>query len=585
MSKKRTVFKNSTIVRVVLVVIILVLPVNILTLVLSGVVLRSNREQDYQGVQNSLDQAMINMEDQLQASYRRMALLNADNTDFRILEYYSDEDEQIESTTSYAAATKELRNVCSESTIVNAAYFYLQGPDRMMVQGNVGLASTAVNDYLLSISESDSSSAIRWETIDLGGQPLLISHTVWNNADYGVIVNLDFAFSALSFGNEEGRTLFFCDQEENVFSAAGDSLFEEGMTLSEMRASGRYQVIESSLEDYDLKLVEVIEINRAMNSIPVVLRILESLAIAATALVIPLLLWYIHRRITVPLHRLTTAMDHIESGDIDYRIEQVEDGGREFEQINRNFNSMMEQVRDLKIDAYETELARKDIYMQYLSRQIQPHFILNALNIMYSYEADEYPLIQKMILCLSKYFRYIVRVNTRFVDLQHEMEHIRNYFEIQKIRYMDSFSYEVEYDEDLSDVMIPVLLVQNFAENTVKYSMKSGKGVLVRVTAQHWNSESGEEQVIIRVTDTGGGISDEVLEEIRRFKDTGEPQKNLGVGITNAIERLKYFYGERETDIRFYRDEDTGGTVVEIILPAVFEKEGNDNNESTFGRR
>ncbi len=55
--------------------------------------------------------------------------------------------------------------------------------------------------------------------------------------------------------------------------------------------------------------------------------------------------------------------------------------------------------------------------MRFLSQQIQPHFILNAMNILYSYEKEEYPLIQKMILCLSKYFRYVVNANTDFVKL------------------------------------------------------------------------------------------------------------------------------------------------------------------------
>ena len=159
--------------------------------------------------------------------------------------------------------------------------------------------------------------------------------------------------------------------------------------------------------------------------------ILFAIAILTVILVIPLLILSINRQISQPLHRLITGIKHIEQGDLDYRIE-AGNAGSEFEIINQNFNRMMNQVKNLKIDVYEKELERKQVKLRFLSQQIQPHFIMNAMNLIYSYEPDEYHLIQKMVINLVKYFRYIVKNDHTFVELKQELDHIDNYFEIQK---------------------------------------------------------------------------------------------------------------------------------------------------------
>ncbi len=83
--------------------------------------------------------------------------------------------------------------------------------------------------------------------------------------------------------------------------------------------------------------------------------------------------------------------------------------------------------------------------------------------------------------------------------------------------------------------------------------------------------------MLVRVTDTGDGMGEEILEKIERFQETGEEQEGLGVGITNSIERLKHFYGDESSDIRFYRNEETKETVVEFWLP-VHLSAGEENS-------
>ena len=80
--------------------------------------------------------------------------------------------------------------------------------------------------------------------------------------------------------------------------------------------------------------------------------------------------------------------------------------------------------------------------------------------------------------------------------------------------------------------------------------------------------------------DTGEGIDGELLEKIRRFRDTGEPQEGLGVGIQNAVERLQVLY-DAKTQFEIVRDE-PHGTRIEIVLPLFHAGDEPDGGEAVL---
>ncbi len=574
--------QNSTITRIVLAVIALVLPLNILTLTMSYAIVDSSRSQIYQEIQNSLDNSADSLKRQLSSATRHLLRLNFDDTDFRVMEFPPDDLTRLELSSRLYSATSSLKKARQEYEVADAMYFHFRARNYTILNGYTGTSGTDMREVVEQAAGQEAVSGTGWEMLRLEDADLLFSHARWNNADYGLFLNLNWCLNRMGLDSRgKGRCTFFMNEEEGMYSKEGEALFERsGMTFEQLKGSAKYRVLTAKLKGYDLVLVEVVENDQVMNHLPRTVVALEMIAVTLSVVAIPLLLFYINNWVNRPLRRLTRAMDQIESGNLDFRIEQGE-RGREFEQVNRNFNAMMEQVNELKIDAYEKELEKKDIRMRYLSQQVQPHFILNAMNILYSYEPEEFPLIQKMILCLSKYFRYIVRVNADFVELEKEMDHIRNYFDIQLARYPEHFFSIVEYEEKLSKALIPPLLVQNFAENSIKYSLRAGNKITIFVITDYLREEGRRDRMRIRLADTGEGISDELVEKIERFKATDEPQEGLGVGIQNSIERLKYLYDGRETDIRFWRDDTFGGTTVEIILPIYYE--GDERHEDITG--
>ena len=86
-------------------------------------------------------------------------------------------------------------------------------------------------------------------------------------------------------------------------------------------------------------------------------------------------------------------------------------------------------------------------------------------------EPDQYPLMIKTLLCLSRYFRYVAHISEPLVPMEAELEHVKNYFQLQQIRYPDNFTYDIQCPEELLEMLIPPIVIQTFAENAIKHSL------------------------------------------------------------------------------------------------------------------
>jgi two-component system sensor histidine kinase YesM len=570
--KKQSIFK-STIVRIISAIILLVLPVNILTLFLSAKAIESSKNQSISGAQYILDMAETNIEDTLYRLDRKLISLRLSDTDFIVLATAADKLELPQNTTArgvrIATATKTLQLINADYPLVDLVYVYFPEMETMLVQGHPGVSVTNSRQFLEDMVTGPDTTVTKGTVFTLDQTGMLFTMNSWGNTDFGCLVNLENLLDKINVTQDKGHQFFFVNKNYDIMTSAGQKLLsKKNYTFADLQNDRNYEVLTTKIGDSDLVLVEVLDWNNLQN-LPVAMQIVQILSLVLAFTVVPILIWYMYKQVIRPIHKLTHAIDVVNSGNLDYQI-SIEKESREFEQINQNFNEMLTQVKNLKIDVYEQELEKKNIKMRYLSQQIQPHFILNALNIIYSYEPDEYPLIQKMVLCISKYFRYIIKTNAEFVMLSQEMDHIKNYFEIQNARYPGLFFSIVEYEEDLATAQIPPLIVQSFAENAIKHSLKIGNKISIFVITDKMTDDNGQTMMRIRLADTGEGISDEILKKIERFKQTEKHQEGLGIGIENSIERLKYLY-DNKGYIKIWRDENYPGTTVEIVLPIFTE--------------
>ena len=135
-----------------------------------------------------------------------------------------------------------------------------------------------------------------------------------------------------------------------------------------------------------------------------------------------------------------------------------------------------EKTKELETKILDTQLKLKEQELNYLKMQIHPHFLFNTLNTMYGFalkKADETP---EMILKLSNLLDYLLyQVDKPFVLLSDEINHIKDYIELEKMRFNNTLDVNFKYDNILKTNKIAPMLLLPFIENSFKHgSLKNG---------------------------------------------------------------------------------------------------------------
>jgi two-component system, sensor histidine kinase YesM len=313
----------------------------------------------------------------------------------------------------------------------------------------------------------------------------------------------------------------------------------------------------------NFKLIALIPDEEILENLPFLQRVAGFIA-AGAIILLPLCLLFLRKALLQPIKQILKAMKRIHDGNLDFRIEPYKTSD-EFKVVNETFNEMIEQIQQLRISVYEEQLSKQKAELRHLQLQVNPHFFLNSLNIVYSLaQTKRYELIQEMTLSLVKYFRFMFRGNLDFVSLRDELQHVKNYMHIQELRFPNSLTCDIEAAEFLLDYSVPPLVVQNFVENSVKYgvTMDEPIHIAVRITP----CEQGNKHYMkIVIKDTGRGFTDEVLKELRAGNRLPS-NDGKHIGVWNVQRRLRLLY-EDEAYITFSNVEEGVGAVVEIMIP------------------
>ena len=186
-----------------------------------------------------------------------------------------------------------------------------------------------------------------------------------------------------------------------------------------------------------------------------------------------------------------------------------------------------------------------------LQSQINPHFLFNAFNTLYGVIPREASEARRTVLNLADIFRYFLQSEKTFIPLAEELEIVKAYLEIERLRLGPRLETQMEIADAALPVPIPILSIQPLVENAIKHglSAKAGPGIL------RLSVVTTERHVLISVSDTGPGIS--VSQE--HLKQNGP-----GVGLTNVRRRLQLCFGP-ETDLAIQSTSE--GTRVEFAVP------------------
>jgi LytS/YehU family sensor histidine kinase len=178
----------------------------------------------------------------------------------------------------------------------------------------------------------------------------------------------------------------------------------------------------------------------------------------------------------------------------------------------------------------EMETERTETELRALRSQINPHFLFNSLNSIYSLARKNSVLVPEKVVQLSDLMRHVIyESDADAIPLEKEIEMIRNYIELQNLRTPDSEKIELKVLGDLNEKEIAPLLFLPFVENSFKHGLKGGAAnVFVRI-AIHIQQEA-------------------LLFEIENSKGKNvdvQDSKYKGIGIENVRKRLELIYPEK----------------------------------------
>jgi two-component system sensor histidine kinase YesM len=411
-----------------------------------------------------------------------------------------------------------------------------------------------------------------WCVQRIGNEYFLCHFVKLNNVYIGAWLNVsrimvpmnlidlrETGISLLAFSGNEPMDHVDFIQNNGIDLSLGDALYKmTGNNQLYLEVGER-----SSKGDFTLNVL--LPEKDIMENLPVLQRIISFVPIGFVLVVI-MLLFFLRRLILRPIYRILAAMRKIKEGNWYAQIPAYQTS-REFEVMYTTFNEMVSQIQKLKIDIYEEKLNHQRAELQHLQLQINPHFFLNSLNIVYHLaQSRNFELIQEMSLSLVEYFRYMFRSNLSFVTLKDEISHTSNYLNIQKMRFPDHLTYRIEGTEHHGDVMVPPLVVQTFVENTIKHAVTMDDPVHLDISVNM--GRSGEEKFLcIFIRDTGKGFPNEVLKELR-FEQPTINESGHHIGIWNVKRRLALLYHQK-AKIEFSNGQN-GGAEIYIVLPVMF---------------
>ena len=266
----------------------------------------------------------------------------------------------------------------------------------------------------------------------------------------------------------------------------------------------------------------------------------------------------ISREITKPIRSLRDSMRKVQNGQFDTHVEVITEN--EIGSLGRSFNLMTSEIRALmEQNVYEQKQKRKS-ELKALQAQINPHFLYNTLDsIIWMSEAGENDEVVEMTSALARLLRQSISNDQEEVELEKEIEYVKNYLTIQKMRYKDKLEFFIYVDPRVAHVPIIKLVLQPLVENAIYHGIKykETKGNL-KIYARPVDG-----RVEIVVADDGIGMDEDVMEHI--FDEHRKEQKRNGVGVPNVQKRLKLQYGS-EYGIR-YESVKGAGTKAVITIP------------------
>lgn len=380
--------------------------------------------------------------------------------------------------------------------------------------------------------------------------------SVDNYKKFGVIINkVNTSFLFEEFLSDEDLSTY------TTFEIGGSTFDFQDREKEELKDNKNFK-IELKLHELDYELLCTVNIpQKSLVGEEKILLTYLFLGVTLTLMILFVLLCKLYRSITRPLEELVKAFKLMELGAVGVTIPY--DEKEELAFLIKGFNDMSKGSEYLVHRVYQEELKQKEMKIQALQNQINPHFVNNTLEII-NWKVQKLGGfdISKMLRNLSVIMcAYTNRDDDKVVALAEEMHYVESYLYIIERRFEDKITIIKEIDEKLLYSKIPLLVIQPLLENAISYGIEPNKGGCIEI-----HISQKDFKIYIEIINDGKQLTEEKEAYIKEYlKETTDTLKRGKVGIYNVNQRLQLIYGS-DYGLRVYRNKE-GKTVSEVRIP------------------
>ncbi len=358
------------------------------------------------------------------------------------------------------------------------------------------------------------------------------------------------------------ENMFFVLTDKIIVSSdKTDNLSSEELTairtnLSKKSSYATYRIFNSKITGYDLDILVFLD-NSNYKKLTV-----EALFIFAFAFLIFIIfsIWisYILAKNTMdPISEIINIIDNPQITNTDIKINQSE----EVQYITKN---ILKSVEDNKFYKEQLEKKLKELNESQeiaLNNQIHPHFLFNTLETIHAVAfglTKSENTAAKMIRMLSELLQISLRNDKKFITIEEEINHIRNYLSIQALRYSDRFEVEWDIDERILQFSTVKLILQPLCENAIYHGIKNADFFCyIKISAKE---DKKKHCIVFKIENNGKTIDKKTLIALRKtLKD--DKYSTAHIGLKNVNRRIKIAFGEKYGCDVFSDNEKTTVTV------------------------
>ena len=399
---------------------------------------------------------------------------------------------------------------------------------------------------------------------------LEVDRTHKNNFRIMVLYNVSYFSSLLrGFDIPAGARFYILNPEGKVFF---DSM---GAYSSEERLLSNFEAMRTGADRFSIDGVTYLKNSRFINrgglyvyyTLPE--QMLTGFSLSGTGgfilifavsvcLCILLVMVSLNRAVNKKFAALEKGLRRVGKNDLQYRLD-VSKHDDEFSRIAVQFNKMCDDLEDTINKNYVFQLLQKNMEYKMLQLRVNPHFLFNSLeSIREKLGGGGDNEGAEMVLLLSRIFEYQTRGES-IVTVQQERDALEKFIAFSEIRFDHMFEYEIEFEREILNQVIPKQSLQPILENYFVHGIRGDETDFVSIRGYQRDGKN-----YICVKDNGKGITPERAEEINRSLDE-RIDETAHIGLNNVHNRLRILFG-KDSYIKISSNAPEEGTTVLLVF-------------------